>query len=606
MKAFALTITLFFFFLNTSLKAQEGNNYSNFPESTYWVNVEYKLAPSTFKDKILVVLCWDMSDPIGKSYCEKLESLSEKAQHMQLVSIVKGDSEHLVSLSDLKAFVQDNSINHPFGIAGDMLPFANVQNESLPKIFVFTKNSDQPAIYNFNDGTSFTDIIIDLEKMLYNREFTKDYSYWQMKPTQNPNDFAMPMIAYPSYLASSNLNKTLYIAENSQHRISGYASNGTLKDLVGGEFGDVSGTFNSAKIGNISGMEYDDRNELLYFIDASFNKLKTADFSSEMVYDVKLQDNGKVQKQMVDITLGDTSLYVLYAFPASICEFGVKGKTKLKEILIQGDLSFGERVTKVSKGQKAFYVVTSRGRIFTVKNDKLELFYSSEKWEDAAFDIVEVKKAVYVLLSRKNEVIKIEKSRTKVFYSTNLVDSNIFDDVHEDIMKVPNSLCAFNGGLSLSDLGNNLIRTINLKKKKASIFKPVFSEQMAMSKDAVAGGEQVYFEQTIFGSGTNQVEFVFELNGLKLFAAGRNEVALEESAGIELTESGVTDKGFSIRITPREESNFAQMEIYLTLFDPAVPEVLYFKRAVLNVEYQVIPGEETSHSFFYRPNIKAY
>ncbi|MFM1999379.1 MAG: hypothetical protein RL204_1326, partial [Bacteroidota bacterium] len=147
---------------------------------------------------------------------------------------------------------------------------------------------------------------------------------------------------------------------------------------------------------------------------------------------------------------------------------------------------------------------------------------------------------------------------------------------------------------------------INLKKKKASIFKPIFSEQMAMSKDAVAGGEQVYFEQTIFGSGTNQVEFVFELNGLKLFPAGRNEIALEESAGIELTEAGVTDKGFSIRITPREESNFAQMEIYLTLFDPAVPEVLYFKRAVLNVEYQVIPGEETSHSFFYRPNIKAY
>ena len=111
MKAFALTITLLFFFLNISLKAQEGNNYSNFPESTYWVNVEYKLAPSTFKDKILVVLCWDMSDPIGNSYCEKLESLSEKAQHMQLVSIVKGDSEHLVSLSDLKAFVQDNSIS---------------------------------------------------------------------------------------------------------------------------------------------------------------------------------------------------------------------------------------------------------------------------------------------------------------------------------------------------------------------------------------------------------------------------------------------------------------------------------------------------------------
>ena len=143
-------------------------------------------------------------------------------------------------------------------------------------------------------------------------------------------------------------------------------------------------------------------------------------------------------------------------------------------------------------------------------------------------------------------------------------------------------------------------------EKKTSILKPIFSEDMSMSRDAVAGGEQVYFEQTIFGSGTNQVEFVFELAGLKIYKEGRNEIALEESGGIELLEGGVTDKGFSVRITPREDNNFAQMEMYLTLYDPAVPEVIYFKRAVLNIEYEVIPGEESSHSMFYRPNIKAY
>ena len=225
--------------------AQEDQDYSQFPENTYWVNVEYKLAPGTFKDKLLVVLFWDMQDPIGRMYFHKLEDLNKTAQHMQLVSIVSGNTEHPTALSDLKAFIQDNSIAHPFGIAGDMLPFADVKRESLPKIFVFSKSSAQPTIYNFNDGRTVEDLFSDLQKVLYNREITKDYSYWQMKPSIDPREYGMPLIAFPSYMASNEINKTFYIAENSQNRISGYSANGTLKDLIGGEPGDNQGSFNS-------------------------------------------------------------------------------------------------------------------------------------------------------------------------------------------------------------------------------------------------------------------------------------------------------------------------------------------------------------------------
>ncbi len=606
MKAFALVISLLFLIISSSSLAQEDQDYSQFPENTYWVNVEYKLAPGTFKDKLLVVLLWDMQDPIGRMYFHKLEDLNKTAQHMQLVSIVSGNTEHPTALSDLKAFIQDNSIAHPFGIAGDMLPFADVKRESLPKIFVFSKSSAQPTIYNFNDGRTVEDLFSDLQKVLYNREITKDYSYWQMKPSIDPREYGMPLIAFPSFMASNEINKTFYIAENSQNRISGYSANGTLKDLIGGEPGDKQGSFNSASFGSISGMEFDVRTELLYFIDATANKLKAADFSSEVVFDIELLEERKLPRQYIDVTVMDTSILVLNAFPASLIEYGIKSKTKISEVLIQGNLTLNERVCKVSKGQKTIYIITTAGRVFTIKNGKVELFYSSDKWEEAAFDLVEMKKGIYMLLSRKNEVVRIEKGKTKVIFSTPMGDSNIFDEVNEDFLRVSHSLCGFNGNLMLSDMGNNLIRSIILKKKKATKFKPQFSEQMAMSKDAVVGGEQVYFEQTIFGSGTNQVEFVFELAGLKIYKEGRNEIALEESGGIQLVEGGVTDKGFSVRIAPREDNNFAQMEMYLTLYDPAVPEVIYFKRAVLNIEYEVIPGEETSHSMFYRPNIKAY
>jgi hypothetical protein len=606
MKAFVLVVSLLFVLNNLPVQAQEETDYTQFPENTYWVNVEYKLAPATFKDKVLVVLFWDMQDPIGKMCCHKLEDLNKTAQHMQLVSIVSGSSEHPTALSDLKAFVQDNSIAHPFGIAGDLMPFADVKGESLPKIFVYTKSSTQPTIYTINGSRNVEEALFDLKETLYNRDITKDYSYWQMKPSIDPHEYGMPLIAFPSFMASNEINKTFYIAENSQNRISGYSASGTLKDLIGGEPGDKKGNFNSAQFGLISGMEFDVRTELLYFIDASANKIKAADFSSEVVFDIEVTEQREVPRQYVDITFRDTSMLVLNAFPASLIEYGIKSKTKISEVIIQEDLVLNERVCKVSKGQKVIYVLTTAGRVFTIKNDKVELFYSSENWDEAAFDLVEMKKGIYILLSRKNEVVRIDKGKTKVVFSTPMGDSNIFDEVSEDFMRVSHSLCAFNGNLVLSDMGNNLIRSVNLKKKKAVKFKPQFSEQMAMSKDAVAGGEQVYFEQTILGNGTNQVEFVFELAGLKIYKEGRNELALEESGGIQLVEGGISDKGFSVRITPREDNNFAQMELYLTLYDPAVPEVIYFKRAVLNIEYEVIPGEETSHSMFYRPNIKAY
>jgi hypothetical protein len=606
MKAFALFISLLFLIISSSSLAQEDQDYSQFPENTYWVNTEYKLAPATFKDKILVVLFWDMLDPMGNLYFEKLEDLSKRAQHLQLVSIVVGDEYHPSSLSDLKAFVQDNAITHPFGIAGDLKPFVNIKKENLPKVFIYTKEAADPTIYSLNGELNINQIIYGLEKLVFDRDYTKDYSYWQLKPSLAPQDYAMPILSYPSVLSKNEVDKTLFVAENSQNRIAGYSLNGTLKDLIGGNEGDEDGSFGSAKIGTVSGMDYDPKMQVLYFVDATANKIKGANFYREEVSEVNFIDKSKMEGIYVDVIIKDTSIFVLAGNPARITEFGLKGKVKLSEFEIQKNLRVNESVYKLALGQKVIYVITTHGRIFKIKDGILEMFYSYVNWEDAAFDLVEDKKSVYLLKSRKNEVVKFEKGKSKVVFSTPMIDSNIFDDVHEDIMKLPHSMCSFSGELLISDLGNNLIRRVNVKKKKASILKPIFSEDMSMSKDAVAVGEQVYFEQTIFGSGTNQVEFVFELAGLKIYKEGRNEIALEESGGIQLVEGGVTDKGFSVRIAPREDNNFAQMELYLTLYDPAVPEVIYFKRAVLNIEYEVIPGEETSHSMLYRPNIKAY
>jgi hypothetical protein len=605
---FLIIVSLLLFPFISSVQAQEEvvPDYTKFPENTYWVNVEYKLAPGTFKDKLLVVLFWDMQDPIGKVYCEKLEELNKKAQHMQLVSIVQGDADHPVVLSDLKAFVQDNGFNHPFGIAGDMAPFADAKSESLPKVFVFQKDVSDPTIYNFDQDSSFDDLFAFLEKVLYSREFTKDYSYWQMKPSPAPNEYAMPIIAYPSLLASNPNNNSIFIYENSQHRITNYTPTGHLGNIIAGHSGNKNDALAAAKIGIVTGMEFDLKNDVLCFVDFSARKIKAADISSDIVYDVPLNDNYNAINFPVDVAFMDTSMYVLNILPAQVVRVGMKARCVISAVSLESLLTINERVVKICAGKKLLYIVTTHGRVLSIANGKVDVFYTPENWESVVTDLVETKAGVNLLMPRKHQVALMHKKSMRVVYSTPMTDSNIFDDVQEDIMKLPSSLCVLGKNIYLSDQGNNLIRVINLSKKKSKRFDPEFSEQMAMSEDAIAVGEQVYFEQEIFGEGTNEVEFVFELQGMKLLPNGRSEFAFEESSGIELVSATLTEKGAQLRISTKEETGFVQMELYLTLYDPAYPQVVYYKSAVLNIEYQVIPNEEKSHKIYYRPNIKAY
>lgn len=604
MKAFALTISVFFLLLSSTLKSQEEPDFTKFPENTYWVNVEYKLSPSTFKDKLLVVLFWDMNDPIAKVYCEKLEELSRKAQHMQLVSIVQGDSEHPIVLSDLKAFVQDNSFNHPFGIAADMKPFVDVTTESTPTVVVYWKGENSSEKYDFKGENDLPILIQNLESVLYDREATKRFSYWQMKPSPAPSEYAMPIIAYPSLLASNPNNNSIFIYENSQHRITNYTPMGHLGNIIGGHSGDKNDALAAAKIGIVTGMEFDTKNDVLCFVDFSARKIKAADISSDIVYDLPLNDPKKVLNLPVDMAFKDTSMYVLNLLPAEIVRVGMKGRAVISETILSDFLEVNERVSKINSGKKILYVITSRGRVLAIDNGKVSVFYSPENWESVVTDVVETKAGINFLMPRKHEIVLLHKKSKKVLYSTPMADSNIFDEVQEDILKLPHSLCVLGKNIYLSDQGNNLIRVINYSKKKSKRFDPEFSEQMGMSEDAVAVGEHVYFEQELFGEGTNTVDFVFELQGMKLLPNGRNEFAVEETGGVEFVAGSLSEKGAQIRVTPKEENGFAQMELYLTLFDPAYPQVVYFKRAVLNIEYQVIPNEEKSHSIIYHPNIK--
>jgi hypothetical protein len=89
----------------------------------------------------------------------------------------------------------------------------------------------------------------------------------------------------------------------------------------------------------------------------------------------------------------------------------------------------------------------------------------------------------------------------------------------------------------------------------------------------------------------------------KIYQEGRNEVLADERTGIVMDEAGVSNQGVDIIITEANDA-YAQMELYLTVYDPADPNIIYYKRTILNFEYEVIPGEATEHEYEYTPKIR--
>lgn len=585
MKAFLACVFTFLFFQS---HAQRVVDYTKYPASTYWLNMEYKIQPTTFKDKILVTFLWDPTHPIAAQYVARLEEYVVFHQQIQLVSILQGDSTNAISLSDLKVLANEYSLNHAVGIAGDLSGMLQT-GEGLPKLIIYNRGEYHTS-REIKSPAHFDDMMNELSRLEADKS-KPALGYWQIKPEVPWSYYADPLIESPSAITVDYDHSYIYVAENPNYRIGVYTQGGDFVDYIGGgQRGDAFGNYRESRLGYISGMAFDNKTDQVFCVDLAAQKVKAIDVIGRKVYDFQTARKGGYLELPVDLVVVDTCVAVLDDALKSIRLFHTERFHLSRTVPIaNAEIKQGESLVGIHFYDSHYYVVTTFGRVLIVDDTSTKEYYAPQSPKERVLRVQSFKRDLYALTDEG--LVRLSGKKPK-----------LISNGGKRPFKKAKGLATGFGKLVVGDTGNNRICLLSKSGKSKSI-SVKYDIEHVMTGDAMVFGEPVYFDVEIFGSGTNTVHLKFDLGGMKLYDEGRNEVLADETTGIVMTEEGVSNAGVDILI-PVTDQPYAQMELYLTVYDPADPSIIYYKRTILNFEYEVIPGEATEHEYFYTPKIR--
>ena len=607
------------FLLFCCLSSAFGQSYNKFPEGIYWVNSEFKLSPETFKDKMVVVMFWDMSNPVALSQARTLQAFTNKHQHIQLISIIQGDEKHKINLSELTDFTQEHNIYHPFGIASNLSPFVTSDDLNKTKIFVYEK-SEEPS-YSVAGVAEFAQFLEKLNAMVKDKEFMKKYSVWQMRSPMMPRDFADPLLELPFALALDETSNSMFVAENSLNRIVQYNAEGKLENLIGGiERGDKDNNLKGLRFGYVSGMTYDPINELLFVADIDYQKVKAIDVKSKIGYtflgngsinsDIIAQIKAPLETPLsfpVDVLVKEKSLFVLMASPAQVLEVDAKSGAFISNAVLETKLGEAGTPTKLSKGENGILILTDKGFIFELSyaGDRLnpKLIYSPQSWADVASSVEARKGELFLLLPRKNQLVAIKKNKVRIIAGAEekgYVNAKTGADVR---FFQPVDMVMSANKMVIADRRNHMIRVTNLDKGNTFSVVPQYDFEFFTTGEALNIGEPVFFDSEIFGEGKNEVKLLWDISDYEIVPEGYNALVSDLSPGVSWGENAITEEGVTFYINTAEAEEYVQVELYLTLRLKSQPDLIILKRAALNISYSVIPGESNSIEISYFPHL---
>lgn len=611
----------FFLFILLSFKGVNAQDYSKFPSDTYWVNCGFNIAPESFKDKMCVVVFWDMHDPIALYNVHRFQRLAKQFPQLQLVSIVKGDVNHKIPLSELTAYVQDHNINHPFGVSANFSPFVEQTAKASFHAYYFNK-STHPELMAAGP-VECENIAKQIDEFFSIRENLKGYGAWQMTSDIDPKFYADPLLELPGDAAINEAQNTFFVVENAQHRVVHYDSDGTLLDLIGGiEAGDKDGNLRSARFSMVTGITYDAFTRQAFVADLGAQRVKAIDVESGLVYSFlgigsasndivsKIEGNGTQISYPLDVQSHQRSLYILMGSPAQLVKVNATTAALESNAILETrlDPAAGQPI-RISKGDKGILVLTLNGYVYQInyEGDVLTptLRWKPNRWEDVPSDVIERKGQLIFLMTRRHSIVSYQKGKEKLIAGSG--EKGFMNGKEANLVQfnLPSSMVATGSRILVSDRGNHLMRLVTLDKKKLNVrsIAPKYTFEFFTVGDALNVGEPVYFESEVFGVGQNEVFLRWDLGDYEMVKEGRNELVSDLAPGIFIGENAVSEDGLRFAVDTEQAQEFAQIELYLTLRLKSNPDVIVLKKAGLNLSFSPIPGEALSHEFDYLPRL---
>lgn len=612
-------LTLFVVLLSLVLTAQDAEpTGDNFTKGTVWFNTEWPMSLEMFREKILVVAIWHPECIEARHRVLAMQDIIFSSPQVQMISLFPGDSLHPVSRSEVNGYIQELQLVHPVGIAPDFKGFMDVNTSKLP-VFLLYQQGIHPTLIS-NEGSTDQEFVQTLQELVNDKTFLRTLPGWQAVPTVEPRFWADPLVELPTYINSAADAYPLFISEPAHNRIVVLNDNGSAQTTIGSQRGYQDGNFMSTYFAYPSGTSFNALEQLLYIADTDNNRVRVADLSGRIVYN--LMGNGALPKDKAitidgpmqpiglptDVEYFNNKLYVLSGATNQLFEADpVSGKAT--EIVRLADTYWmNGRVRAYAKNlsvtKNGFFVVMSDGTIYNYAKKKLTKYYAPGTEKDRAAAVVERNKSIFVLMRdgqtiqvtrKKSAPEKLAGSGTKG-WSNGAAQEASFNDA-TDMTFASNDLV-------ICDHGNHLIRLVNPNTGKTSTLGVLPQDDLVYSTDALNGGDPVIYDSLFVSKGQNKLHIKFDMGDYALVKEGRNQVFVNETEGPTLESNDLTMEGIRCSFDPEKlPSGLLQFEIYMCVASKANPKLILMKRTFLNILLQDSESAERDQEITYSPRL---
>lgn len=592
----------------------------DFAPGTVWFNTEWPMSIQMFHEKMLVVMIWHPECIEARHWVLEFQDLTLAYPQIQLVSLFPGDSLHPISRSEVNGFIQEFQIKHPVGICPNFDRIKSTKVDRLP-VFMLYQQSEMPTLVS-NDGSSPEEIMQTLKDLSQDRNFLNTVSAWVVGPSVDPSYYGDPLIEFPRYIEGSNEGYPVYVSEPSHQRIVVVNEEGVSEQILGSIRGYQDGNFMSARFNFPAGTSYDPEQKLLYIADTDNSRVRVADFSGKIVYN--LIGNGKVPLFSsptvdgplqslglpTDVAFSKGTLYVLSAATNQLFEAdAISGKA---EELLQLPTTYWQKglvrvyPKNLSLAKEGIYIVMSDGTVYLKSGKKLTTIHQPKDDYDRVSAVVSKSKSTYLCMQDGSQILVRKGNDTKNLSGNGTVGWQSGSGSETSFNK-PTDMTYVVGDLMVCDRGNHLLRTVSTSSGKTRTlrFKP--TEDLVYSMDALTYGDPVIFDSVFVAPGRNSMKIKIDWADFELVNGGRNEVFVNEMDGPTLESNTVTKDGFACKFeTEKITSGLLQFELYFTVSPIANPDLIIQKRVFVNMIMNVVEGTPKSQEIVYQPKILPY
>jgi hypothetical protein len=607
-------------------------------KGSVWFNSAYPISFENIDDKIIVMMIWNAHDPIAVEKMHQVETICLNKFNTQLLSIQIGDANNPIPRREIFSLIQRENLEHPIVYCSNLDQFSGKKFDGSFQVRIYPGSRGIPsAIIDGREAVVLCDN--ELNKLWKDQELNKKMRYWQIKDSIETHWWADANIEFPTDISQWR-NKCFFITESNHHRVHKIATTGEIISIIGTPIAGFSdGAFSTAQFNYPRGTIYDDTQQLLYIADTYNHRIRACDEQSNLVFTIA--GNGQHFKEEknstdggfeafgfpVDLALDNEILYVLSAEFNQVFKLNTISGVSKEVARLPFNATNGERIfpKHLEIYGKTGYVTFSNGAVYelifdeerkekdVITQKEVSYWYAHGSWyyepklsEPKISSVCLIGKVLYGISEWSNEVFSFKKKEIKKIAGVG-TDGWKDGDGSSAQFHSPVDLTFIDNNLYILDRDNELLRSLNVKKKKVQTIPFKSSDALLFGGNVVPQGENIVIEDVAVGEGAVDVIFQIDPGEYQLREDGINFVLLIDEVMGELESEIVTDGKIKVKVDPSKLTyGTLQIELIYSCSHPLRPEVVLRKQAMVTAMLTSIPGEPNEVTLTFKPHIVPY